>query len=190
LLAATAAASINHLLQGASWAPRRLQSFAGKTALFHIAPLALALTVLDTGELAPAPVGIQPDVSLRLSPALALRVLARDAAALAEVQIEGDADLAAEIKFIAERLPWDFEQDLSRVFGDVLAHRIGGMGRRLAQWQASTLDNLGHALVEYWTEERPLLAKRADVERFVHEVDTLRDSLARMEKRVEKLSGG
>ena len=41
---------------------------------------------------------------------------------------------------------------------------------------------------EYWTEERPLIAKRAHVEQFAHEVDQLRGDVERLEKRLEKLS--
>ena len=37
-------------------------------------------------------------------------------------------------------------------------------------------------------EEAPLLARRADVERFCHEVDELRDASARLQKRLERLS--
>jgi ubiquinone biosynthesis protein UbiJ len=42
-------------------------------------------------------------------------------------------------------------------------------------------------MAAYWTEEQPLVAAKPDVERFVREVDTLRDDVARLEKRIEQL---
>jgi ubiquinone biosynthesis protein UbiJ len=42
-------------------------------------------------------------------------------------------------------------------------------------------------LTEYWQEEQPLIAKKRHVEKFIQEVDQLRDDVARLEKRLAKL---
>ena len=42
-------------------------------------------------------------------------------------------------------------------------------------------------LSEYWQEEQPMLAKKRHVQRFVSEVDVLRDDTERLAKRIEKL---
>ena len=47
MLDPAAAAFINHLLRGASWARNELRRFSGKTARFEVMPLALSLTVLE-----------------------------------------------------------------------------------------------------------------------------------------------
>ncbi len=45
------------------------------------------------------------------------------------LRIEGEATLAAALLEVAERMRWDPEEDLSRITGDVVAHRIGrGVG--------------------------------------------------------------
>ncbi len=41
------------------------------------------------------------------------------------VRVEGEVMLAAALADIAERMRWDPEEDLSRVTGDVFAHRVG-----------------------------------------------------------------
>ena len=46
--------------------------------------------------------------------------------------VAGDAALAREILYIAQNLKWDVEEDLSRVFGDVAAHRMVDGRRRIA----------------------------------------------------------
>lgn len=52
------------------------------------------------------------------------------------LRIEGDVMLAATIAELAQGLYWDWEEDLSRLVGDVAAHRIGqavrGVGRELS----------------------------------------------------------
>ena len=48
--------------------------------------------------------------------------------------------------------------------------------------------NLSQAAAEYWTEERPLLAKPQQVAAFMQQVDTLRDDVARLEQRIKALS--
>jgi ubiquinone biosynthesis protein UbiJ len=85
-------------------------------------------------------------------------------------------------------LTWDVEEDLSRVFGDIVAHRLASGGRAFAAWQREAVLRLGENLAEYWTEEQPLLARPADIENFCRNVDTLRDDVARLEKRIEHLS--
>jgi len=116
-------------------------------------------------------------------------LLARDENARKQVAIEGSADLASTVDYLFRNLTWDFEEDLSRVFGDVVAHRLASGGRAFAAWQREAVLRLAENLAEYWTEEQPLLARPADVEDFCRNVDTLRDDVARLEKRVERLSG-
>ena len=115
--------------------------------------------------------------------------LARDENARKQVAIEGSADLASTVDYLFRNLTWDFEEDLSRVFGDVVAHRLASGGRAFAAWQREAVLRLAENLAEYWTEEQPLLARPADVEDFCRNVDTLRDDVARLEKRIEHLSG-
>ena len=57
----------------------------------------------------------------------------------------------------------------------------------LLRTREQAAESLAANLVEYWTEEKPLLARRVDIEDFVREVDTVRDAAARLEKRVERL---
>lgn len=182
-----ASSSLNHLLRGNSWALDRLKPCAGKTARFECVPVNFALTVMDSGEVMAATAASAPDTTIRLTPGLMLRVLARDETAWNEIAIEGDTDFAAVINQIFHNLRWDVEEDLSRVFGDIAAHRMVQTGRTLDQWRAQSLDNLARSFAEYWTEEQPLIARARDVAQFNRDVDQLRDDVARFEKRLEQL---
>lgn len=194
MLAATIAiAPLNHLLRGESWARKRLAPLAGKTARFCIPPwFDLILTIQASGEVAAvasdAAADFTADATLSLTPALLPRLLARDDDAYREIHISGDDAFAAEILDIGKNLRWDVEQDLSRVMGDILAHRLVQTGDSLVQWHTGTVRNLSQALAEYWTEEQPLLAKPAHVREFISAVGALQDDMAQLEKRVEKLN--
>lgn len=182
-----AIAFINHLLRGASWAREELGRFAGRTARFESAPFILSLTVLDSGEVALAAADAAPAVTARLTPGLMLRLAARDEAAWREIEIGGDTDFAAVINHVARNLHWDVEEDLSRIFGDIAAHRMAEAGRTLQRWGKQAIDNTGRSFTEYWTEEQPLIAGARDIEAFNRAVDQLRDDAARLEKRAENL---
>ncbi len=181
------AAAINHLLQSASWARERLRPFAGKTVRFNLAPFAVTLAIRDSGEVEDSTAAGVADAGFTLTPGVALRMLAADNNAWREVEVSGDTALAREILAIAQNLHWDVEEDLSRVFGDIAAHRMVQAGDDFRRWRRQTADSIARSAAAYWTEEQPLIATRQDVERFVREVDALRDDVARTEKRIEQL---
>ena len=186
MLDAFAARPLNHLLARNGWALARLKPFAGRCMRFECAPFILTLSVRPDGHVAPAPEGT-PDVTLRFSPGIAMRLAARDEAAWKEVSVSGDTEFAEALNYIGRNLRWDAEEDLARVFGDIVAHRMAETGATLREWGAQAADNLARSFAEYWTEEAPLIARAADIEQFNRDVDRLRDDIARLEKRVEIL---
>ncbi len=184
------AAAINHLLRSASWARDRLQPCAGKIARFNLTPFTVTLEIRESGEIADAPAASAADATFTLTPGIALRMLAADPHAWQQVEASGDTALTREILYVAQNLNWDVEEDLSRVFGDVIAHRMTRTAHELKRWQRETADSFARSAATYWTEERPLIASRASVERFVRDVDNLRDDVARVEKRIANLAQG
>jgi len=141
----------------------------------------------ESGEAVPAAADRAPDVTTQITPGLMLRFAARDQTVWNDITVEGDAQFAAALNGIARNLRWDVEEDLSRVFGDIAAHRMVDTGRKIAHWGSQGADNLTRSFTEYWTEERPLIARRLDVEQFNRDVDILRDDVARLEKRIDTL---
>lgn len=178
---------INHLLQAASWATDRLQTHAGKSLRVRL-PLNTLHVQVAPGGLVQAATQSHADVTITLSAGQWLRLMARDKTALKDAGIEGDAEFAAALSFVAENLTWDYEEDLSRVVGDVAAHCIAGGLRQAQIWRKDAAVSTAESLKEYLTEEQPMLAKRETVEAFTREVDTLRNDVERLAKRIEKLS--
>ena len=179
---------LNHLLHGAPWARQRLLVWAGNTVSIELFPLHLALTVTAAGTFAAAETGAVPDAHIELSPVQAARLAMKDPAAFRNVVIDGDAQFAATLGDIFRELDWDAEADLARIVGDVAAHRLVHSTRSLHAWQRHAIDSAQQSLVEYATEERPLLAKRRHIATFIDDVDAVRDDTARLEKRLQLLA--
>ena len=186
-LDAAAARAANHVLRTAPLAMERLARHAGRTASIAVGPFRVSLTVQTTGEVTGAVAGTPHDLSVRIPPPLLPRLAAHDEAAWSEVGMEGDKEFGDEIAFIARNLSWDVEEDLSRVVGDVAAHRAVSTARSLHRWGRDAALRLAQGAAEYWTEESPLIASRVKVASFAEEVATLRDDIERLAARLERL---
>ena len=181
--------ALNHLLAAEAWARDKLKPYAGQCVEFHTAPLpALRLVILDSGLLGKAAPEAAPNLVVTIASGALPAALQGEEALMREIKIEGNADLAGTVQYLFRHLRWDFEEDLSRVFGDVVAHRMVEQGKRFAAWNREAAEKLAQNLAEYWTEEHPMLARPAAVRQFLADVDQLRDDLARIEKRVEALN--
>ena len=182
-----ASAAVNHVLRSAPLAMERLARHAGRTAEFHVGPLAFALTVQTTGEVTAAVSGAARDLHVRVSPFLVPRLAAGEEGAFRDIDMQGDMEFAQEISYLARNLTWDVEEDLARVVGDIAAHRLVGAGRAAAHWGRDAALRTAQGAAEYWTEESPLIATRVKVQGFVREVASLGEALDRLEKRIERL---
>jgi ubiquinone biosynthesis protein UbiJ len=183
-----AVAGLNHLLAQQRWAAEQLAPFAGQCVEFHCPPLpGLRLKILDTGLVERTKDAAASALIVTLKPGGLPLLLARDEAALKQVGIEGSAELANAVQFLFRHLDWDIEEDLSRLVGDVLAHRLASAGRAFAAWQREAATRLAENFAEYWTEEQPLLARPADAAKFCAGVAALREDVTRLEKRLDQL---
>ncbi|WP_235189734.1 ubiquinone biosynthesis accessory factor UbiJ [Methylotenera sp. L2L1] len=179
---------LQHLIAQNTWACSLLQPFAGKSVRITIAPVSSALVILEDGSLAMAGETNIPDASINIAPSLLLRLLAKDEAAKLQIEISGDTHLATALAKVFSHLRWDYEDDLSKLVGDVPANKIGSFARGSVQTIKDTGLNIASMLSEYWQEEKPMLAKKRHVEQFNSEVDRLRSDVERFEKRLQKLA--
>ena len=179
--------ALNHLLAAEPWARERLAPFAGETIELRGAPFpALRFVILPGGTLEAG--GVDPALTITLTPE-AILSLARGPEHFARaLEVNGDPRLAAEVSVLARHLRWDVEEDLSRLFGDVAAHRIAGAGRALARWHADAARRLVESAADYAVDEKRILMARREVDEFAAAVARLRDSVERLEKRIERLA--
>ncbi len=181
------AAALNHLLTQSGWANERLAKFAGKTARFHIAPFSFAFYILPDGSVLNAGADEKADATCTITPSLLPRLALKDEAAYSLIETSGDTGLLSEIFFISKSLQWDAAEDFSHITGDIAAERLLQFATTTRQHLRDATLNLSQAFAEYWTEERPLVAKSQPVQQFIQQVDALRDDIARLEQRISNL---
>jgi ubiquinone biosynthesis protein UbiJ len=103
------------------------------------------------------------------------------------VTVTGNVGLAADLEYLFANLRWDVEADLSRVVGDIAAHRIGQAGRAVAGLPGAVGESLARSSRQFLTEERAVLARVEDASAFIDDVDHLRDDADRLESRIARL---
>lgn len=172
----------------------RLAGLHGRVICIELAGFGTRLYLI------PGPAGIQlfgdyagaPDCVLRGSPlALARMGVAQrkeDQLFSGAVQIEGDTHLAQEFRNLIAGLAVDWEEQLSRLTGDPVAHQVGSGVRAAGRWIGRTRDTLTLDLKEYLQEEGRLAPTRYEVQEFMDAVDTLRDDVERLAARVERIA--
>jgi len=104
-----------------------------------------------------------------------------------DVEISGDVELGQAFKKILDTVEIDWEEQLSKVFGDVVAHGIGNVVRDTTRWLYGAAETLGMDLAEYLHEETHMLPQDFEIEAFLSDVDTLRSDTDRLEQRVVRL---
>lgn len=181
--------ALNHLLNAEAWARDKLKPYAGQCVEFRSPPLpALRLDILDSGLVRAAAEDAVPTLVVTIGASALPASLRGEDALMREIGVEGNADLAGTVQYLFRHLRWDLAEDLSKVFGDVLAQRMVTEGKRFAAWNREAAERLAQNFAEYWIEEQPLLARPANVRQFLADADQLRDDLARLEKRIDILS--
>jgi ubiquinone biosynthesis protein UbiJ len=107
---------------------------------------------------------------------------------MADIRISGNADLADTLGFVLRKLRWDGEEALSRLIGDIAAHRSVGIVRNVAGWHRQSAQNCREP---FRVPERrtAVLVKLTALEDLASARDSagLRDDLARLDKRLRKL---
>lgn len=182
-----AATALNLLLRREAWAREKLAPFAGEIVELRFAPIpALRLEIVEGGQARAADVHAATTLTITAKPGILAALPKGEEYLMRAVDIAGNAQLAAEILALLRYLRWDVEEDLSRVFGDVIAHRLVGTARDMAAWQADAARRLGENVMEYAIEERRLVVSRPEFDQFAAGVSRLRDDLARLEQRVQR----
>jgi ubiquinone biosynthesis protein UbiJ len=99
---------------------------------------------------------------------------------MAEAHVTGNAEFATALSFVLKNLRWDAEEDLSKLVGDIAAHRLVGAAANLAAWQQQAASNVADNIAEYLGEEARLLVPGRELAAF-------REELADFASRIEKL---
>jgi ubiquinone biosynthesis protein UbiJ len=182
---------INHVLGTEPWASAELARHASKTILLQLPLGNLCFEIKTDGLLTVLKEIDSPSLTLEVS-TKALSDLAGSAGSLREqafkaVKITGDADLAQLLGRLAGQLRWEYEEDLARLVGDVPANFAVRQGKKFMSATRSAATDLLDNVVEYVSEEKKVLLNKRDFMVRKSELSELRESVDRMEKRIQLL---
>ncbi|HXS30701.1 MAG TPA: hypothetical protein VN755_07695 [Steroidobacteraceae bacterium] len=146
---------VNHLLTAEPAAMQHLLPHVGKRlrvewidwpsflpvppiAEFEVTPAGLLESCAEG-----APAGPPAMLKLQISAANPAGLMARLAAGeRPDVSVQGEAQFAADIQWLAENLRWDIEADLARVVGPLPARQLASLGSAVAaalrRWAPAT----------------------------------------------------
>jgi ubiquinone biosynthesis accessory factor UbiJ len=103
------------------------------------------------------------------------------------VRFEGDAEVAESFNKLFKLARPDWEEELSRVVGDVAAYQIGKALRGAAQFARRAGRTFEQNISEYLQEESRDVPTRIEADEFADAVDTMRNDVERAAARVARL---
>jgi len=182
---------INHVLGSEPWACAELARHAGKTILLQLPLSNFCFEINSDGLFASLKEIEVPSLTLEVS-TKALSDLAGSSGSLREqafkaVKITGDADLAQLLGRLAGQLRWEYEEDLARIVGDAPANFAVRQGKKFVRATRSAAADLLDNMLEYVSEEKKVLLNKRDFIVRKSELSELRESVDRMEKRIQFL---
>jgi ubiquinone biosynthesis protein UbiJ len=135
---------LNHVLTAEPAAGERLRAHGGRTVRLQFEGWPSLLPALPELSFRVTPAGLvewcglEPppvqDLTLRIdasNPALSMAQWA--AGERPRVDIQGDAQFAADLSWLMDNLRWDVQDDLARIVGQGPAHEIARIGAQLAR---------------------------------------------------------
>ncbi|MBT8517633.1 hypothetical protein G6672_03665 [Polynucleobacter paneuropaeus] len=182
---------VNHILASEPWAMAELSPHVGKSICLNLPMGQMAVEITPQGKIAALDSTDQASLLLEVSAQALSGLLAssgnlRDQAFKA-VKISGDADLAQLIGRLVSQVRWEYEEDLAKWVGDAPANFAVRQAKTMVKaGQAATKDFLQN-VVEYVSEERKILLNKRDFMIRKNELNELRDSVDRIEKRIALL---
>lgn len=185
---------INRALELDPATRRRLQSLAGHRFRLACTQPAIAAVLgvqedgltLGTGD---SDARLTTEVTGSLSEFIDIATAEDPAAALinGDVRVSGDTAPLLELRDILADLDIDWEQPLSRVFGDVAGHQLGRTLRAGQRWAGRALQQFRRQFREFVVEESELLPHPIQVEDFYREIEALAAGTDRLQARVQRL---
>ncbi len=184
-------AAINHLLAAEPWARAQLVPHGNKTLHVVVQPFTIRLAVAPDGSVARATTTAPADTVVTLPYSAIPKMLAGGGdAVMRDMRLDGDADFAQAVSMLAKNLRWDAEEDLSKVVGDAASHRMVSVAQKVGGEIRRTNERMVGGVTEYLLEENPQLVRPRAVQSLADGVRRLRDDLARLEKRIDRLTSG
>lgn len=187
---------LNQYISLDPYAQPKLASFHGQVIAIHLRGPEITLYFVpdEIGHLQIlSQIEEKPDCILSGSPLDLLKSGESDKGAAqlfaGHVSMDGDTELAHRFGEVLSGLDIDWEEQLSRITGDLVAHGVGQSAKTAGNYLRDREHRLEENLSEYLTEEARLLPTSYELDSFYHQVDQLRDDTERLTARISRLQG-
>ena len=101
-----------------------------------------------------------------------------------DIKITGDTTTAQKFSRCLNEIDIDWEEHLSRLTGDAVAHQLGRFSRGFRQWLTERGDSLQENTADYLRDETGNVPHSWELDEFVEQVDDLRDRTDLLEARI------
>ena len=183
---------LNRHIAGSSRARGLLAQVVGKSLEIRVAATPFRVRIeaaedriaIAAGSDAPA------DAVIEGTPLSLARLAAPDTAQAFRtggLQISGDAETAQGFQRLFAAAQPDFEEELSRITGDAIAHHLASLAHSALRFGLKARDTFAQNVAEYLTEEGRDVPARFEVDEFLAGVDAVREATDRLEARLERL---
>ena len=131
------------------------------------------------------------DATIHGSPMALMRLSTSDNAGASmlesDVEIDGDMRVAEKFSAILKEVDIDWEEILSKLVGDIIAHQAGQVVRSGSDWFSQSIEAMKLNTSEYLSEESKVTPAEAELEYYMDQVDDLRMDIDRLEARVKNI---
>lgn len=104
------------------------------------------------------------------------------------LNFQGDIGTGQKFQELMRYAKPDFEEELSRVFGDMAAQNIGKVNSKVSHWIKDSKNILEQNISEYLQEEQKILPSQYEFNKFQVAVNKLRDDVDRIEIKFKKIN--
>ena len=104
-----------------------------------------------------------------------------------KITISGDTMVAANFREVFQSIDIDWEEHLSTLLGDTVAHHTGNATRNFFKTSKSILGSIKQNIQEYLFFESELLPTEKQLKKFSTNVNTLRNDVERLEARFNRI---
>lgn len=193
ILIATIENAFNRLLSLDPEAAQQLAAMEGRIICLQLEGINIRLFIFPDAEdvMILDDFDGEADTTISGTPiALAKLGLASDSQAemfAGDVTITGDLKLGRQFNQLFASLDLDWEEQLSKITGDMAAHTLGNITRSLFSWNSRNTNSMKMNMGEYLQEEIRYLPSQNETDGFMRDVNTLRNDISRLEARLKKI---
>ena len=179
---------LNRQIERSTPARKALHALANRTLAIRLrnTSLTLCLTVCDEQLELSRDGTIEPDVILETTP-LGMAELARGTLSDGRIEMTGDPVIAEHFQKLLQYTRPDWEEELSRLLGDVAAHQLSNLVRGVLAFGQRAADSMSRNTAEFVQEESRDVPARSEIEQFGESVSSVSEKVEALTRRFEKL---